>query len=98
MDTDIENGLGDTVGGREWGNGEICIHALSGINWITGEKLLYTGSPVWSSVWTWRGGGGDGRKTWERGDVCILMADSRCCMAETNTTLSKLKNKRKSKK
>ena len=49
MDTDIENGLGDTVGGREWGNGEICIHALSGINWITGEKLLYTGSPVWSS-------------------------------------------------
>ena len=28
------------------------------------------------------GGGGEGR-----GDVCIMMADLHCCMAETDTTL-----------
>ena len=30
----------------------------------------------------------DGREIQEGGDISILMADSRCCMAETNTTLS----------
>ena len=30
---------------------------------------------------------GMGREVQEGGDVCILMADSRCCTAETNTTL-----------
>ena len=29
---------------------------------------------------------GGGREVQERGDIYILMADSRCCMAETNTT------------
>ena len=27
------------------------------------------------------------RDTQDKGDICILMADMRCCMAETNTTL-----------
>ena len=27
------------------------------------------------------------RDTQEKGDICILMAEMRCCMAETNTTL-----------
>ena len=31
--------------------------------------------------------GGGGREVPEGGDIRILMADSRCCMAETNTTL-----------
>ena len=31
--------------------------------------------------------GGDKREAEEGGDICILTADSRCCMAETNTTL-----------
>ena len=30
---------------------------------------------------------GDGREAPEGGDLCILMADSHYCMAETNTTL-----------
>ena len=32
-------------------------------------------------------GSGDGREAQEGGDVCILMTDSYCCTAETNTTL-----------
>ena len=32
-------------------------------------------------------GEGDGREVQEGGDTCILMADSRCCAAESNTTL-----------
>ena len=30
---------------------------------------------------------GGGSKLEEGGDLCILKADSRCCMAETNITL-----------
>ena len=30
---------------------------------------------------------GSGKKVQERGDICILRAHSRCCIAETNTTL-----------
>ena len=33
------------------------------------------------------GGAGDGREVQKGGDVCIPMADSHYCMAETNTTL-----------
>jgi len=32
-------------------------------------------------------GVGGGREVQEGREVCILMADSRCCTAETNTTL-----------
>ena len=32
-------------------------------------------------------GGGCGMEEQEGGDMCILMADSCCCTAETNTTL-----------
>ena len=28
-----------------------------------------------------------GREVQEGGDICILIADSHCCRAETNTTL-----------
>ena len=31
--------------------------------------------------------GEGGREPQEEGDICILMADSCCCTAETNTTL-----------
>ena len=33
------------------------------------------------------GGRRGGREVQEGGDICILMADSHCCMAETDTTL-----------
>ena len=32
-------------------------------------------------------GVGGGREVQEGGDICILMADSPCCMAETNITV-----------
>ena len=52
-------------------------------------KLLYnTGSSAQGSVMTQRGGmGWEGkREDQEGGDTCRPMADSHCCMAETNTT------------
>ena len=33
------------------------------------------------------GGVGGGREAHEGGDICIHMADSQCCTAETNTIL-----------
>ena len=33
------------------------------------------------------GVGGEGRQAQEGGDICIIVADSYCCTAETNTTL-----------
>ena len=34
----------------------------------------------------WDGGDG-GREAQERGDICILTADSHCCIAESNIIL-----------
>ena len=72
-------------------NGEsgINTYTLSGVRWIAGERWLgSTGSPACCSVMTWRDGMGSGerREKRERGDVCIIMNDLSCCMAETNTT------------
>ena len=81
----------DTVGEGESGtNGEsnTNIRTLSGVRWIAGEKLLgSTGSPLWYSVMTWKAGLGGGEGGEGAGDVCIIMVDPPCCMAETNTTL-----------
>ena len=42
---------------------------------------------------------GGGREAQEEGDICILMADSHCCTAETNTIFKviilQLKKKKK---
>ena len=52
----------------------------------SGKQRCSTGNSGQCSVtaegWDgeWEGGSG-------RGDVCILIADSRCCRAETNATL-----------
>ena len=35
----------------------------------------------------WWDGVGCGREAQKGGAICILMADSHCCMAETNATL-----------
>ena len=34
----------------------------------------------------WDGGEGGRRTVQEGGDICVLIADSLCCSAETNTT------------
>jgi len=44
-------------------------------------------SPVFSdNLEGWDGGDGR-REVQDRGDICILTADSHCCTAETNITL-----------
>ena len=56
---------------------------------IAGEKLLYsTGSSGWYSLMTQRGRGrrAAGRELQEGGHICIHIAGSCCCTAETNTT------------
>ena len=50
-------------GSKTKGEGSISICTLSGVRWTAGEKLLCSiGSPVWSSVMTWKDGmsGGEG--------------------------------------
>ena len=47
------------------------------------ELLCSTGSSAWCSVVIWMGG----KVIQEGGDVCIHIAHSLCCIAETNTTL-----------
>ena len=53
-------------------------------------KLPYNAErSAWSSVMTYRGemGGWNEWELQEKEDICILMAESWCFMAESNTTL-----------
>ena len=77
---------GHSGAGEGAANGESCIGTcpLSGVRWRAGEKVLWSaGSLILHSLMTWRAR--MGRR--EGGHVCIIMADSHCCMAEANTTL-----------
>lgn len=66
----------------------IDIYTLPCVKQIAGEKLLYNiGSPVSCSVMTWKGDMVRGREAQEGGDICIIMAELHCCVAETNTIL-----------
>ena len=47
----------------------INVSMVSGIGWIAGEELCSIGSPVLSSVMTWRDGMGEEREALEGGDV-----------------------------
>ena len=80
----------DTVGEGDSGmNGAsgINTHTLVGERQIAGEKLpSSTGSPVWHSLMTRRDVVGGGEEASEERDICIVMVDLHCCMAETNTT------------
>ena len=38
-------------------------------------------------LWDDLRGQAGGKEAQERGDICILIVESRCCAAETNTTL-----------
>ena len=85
-DTDVENGYVDTVGDGESGTNRECninIYALLCVEWLAGEKLLYNTGDLWSP----REVGWEGIEVQEGGNICIIMAYSRCCMKETNTAL-----------
>ena len=61
----------------------IDIYTLLCMKQITNNYLLYsTGNFTQCSLVTYIE-----RKSKKRGDICILIADSFCCTAETNTTL-----------
>ena len=70
------------------------MYRLPCVKWIVGRKLLQsTGNSVWCSVMTSMGGEvgvarkGRGTEAKEGGDICIHIADSLHCTAETNTIL-----------
>ena len=60
------------------------MYAGPRVTCASGGKLLCdTGSSAWQSMMTQRGG----REAQGTGHVCLHRADSRCCLAETNTVL-----------
>ena len=62
----------------------IETNILPYVKQIASGKLLYnTGRSNKCSTMTYRGG----KEIRGEGDKCVLMADSPCCTAETNTTL-----------
>ena len=84
-DTDVENKLLVTKVGGNVENWEIGvdIYTLLCMKQITNKHLLYsTGTSTQCSLVTYIE-----RKSKEKRDICILIADSFCCPVETNTTL-----------
>ena len=53
----------------------------------SGKLLNNTGNPAWCSVMIQRSGLRDRRQAQEGRDICIIMTNSYCFMAETNTKL-----------
>ena len=84
--------MGTVGAGEDETNGGSSINTgtLSCVGWVAGEKFLCNmGSPVWCSEMMWR------CEMWGReGGSRQRVYDSCCCMAETNTILYKLKNKK----
>ena len=83
---------GNSRGGREWDEWRKQHQHIYTImcRWLAGEKLPYnTGNPVWHIVMTQRNRmvWGKGKEAQQGGNICIIMADTCCCMAETNTIL-----------
>ena len=82
----MENGLVDTVGelkseiNRE---SSIDIYIQPCAKQIASENLLYNTESQPGALMIQRDGIGGG----EGGNICIIMADLHCCMAETITTL-----------
>ena len=92
-DTDMENRLVDKVGeGEGWTNWERSMetYILPYVKQRASGNLLYeaeNSNPVLcDNLEGWDGMGGR-REVQEGGDICIPMAGSCWCMAETNTTL-----------
>ena len=87
-ESDIESRLMGTVGEGEGGTNwesSIDIDIPPRVKQIASEKLLYnTGRRAWPRRVRW-GRGGSFRR--ERTYINIIMIDSGCCTAETNTTL-----------
>ena len=80
---------GEGKGGTDW-DIKIDIYAVPHVKEIASGNLQYNteSSPLGSVMTQSRGDGvGHGREVQEEGDICIQIADSLPCIAETNTTL-----------
>ena len=92
-DTDIEDRLVDTVGeggdGTNW-ESSTKTYTLPYVKQTASGNLLYNRESFnlvrHSNLEGWNRAVG-GREVPEEGDICILIAESCCCMPETNTTL-----------
>ena len=65
-------------------------YTLPYVKQIVSGNLIYdvgSSNPVLCDNLEGWDGVGSGRKVQERRDICLPVADSRCCMAETNTVL-----------
>ena len=85
-DTHIENRFVDTTGegeGDELREEDWYIYTIMCKIVASGNLLYSAGTSARCSVMTEKGG----KETQEGGDIRTLIADSRCCTAETNTTL-----------
>ena len=89
MEKRLEDTVGKGEGGPNWESG-IETYTLLCVKWIASGNLLYDGGNsnlvLCDNLKEWDGVGG-GRETQEEWVMCITMADSRRCMAETNTIL-----------
>ena len=66
----------------------IEIYTLPCVKWIARGKLPQREFQLSALVTLGRGDRwGDGKEVHERGNICIHIADSLYCIAETNTTL-----------
>ena len=75
---------------RTNGENRINICTLPRVTQVTGGKLLIAHGAQSGPLW-WPDplgtGWAEGREAGERGDICILTADSHCCAAEAKKTL-----------
>ena len=84
-DEDVENGLVGTVEDGESGmNGEsiISVSTLSYEKWIATEKLPYYTQPSLVLCYD-----PEGWKVQVGGEMCAVVADLHCCMAEADAIL-----------
>ena len=91
-DTEAENRLVNTAEKGEGGTSWECsthIYTLPCVTQIANTKFLIAQGAQLGALWLPRrvGWSGGGREVQGEGDICILMADSCCHTAETNTTL-----------
>ena len=87
-DTDVENGLKDTVGEGEGGayaERSINIYTLSCVKQLPSRELRYNREPSLVLCWQPRGVK-CGEEALQGGGIYIIMAEPHCCMAETTTT------------
>lgn len=78
--------VGEGEGGTG-GESSTDVHTRSCVEWSWWRAAGSHREPSRPSVLTWRGPDGEGREAQQRRALCIIMADSRCCTAETKTAL-----------